>query len=299
MIGIVQHRRKVPAEVERALRAAVADAGIDRVAWVDVPKAKKARAAVSDLLGAGVATVIVAGGDGTVRAAAEALVGTGVPLAVLPTGTANLFAGALGLPSEPAGVVRAALSGSRRVLDTGRCNDRTFTVMAGVGVDAGMIHRADGASGLFGKKRLGFLSYVWAGITEARRRESFVADVRLDGEAFYTGPATCVLVGNLGDLQGDVKAFPDAAPDDGRLDVGVVTARGLRQWASLMVSTVRGRPGSSAYARLGQAREIDVRLDGEHRIELDGGTKGRRRCMVVGVRPASLVVCAAPAAGSG
>lgn len=291
MIGIVEHRRKVPAAAARALRDAVADAAPDAVEWVEVAKAKRARRAVDELVRAGAAAVVVAGGDGTVRAAAEALVDTGVALAVLPTGTANLFAAGLGLPSDPAAVIEAVMSGSRRVVDTGRCNDRTFTVMAGVGFDAGMIDRADGAPGLLGKKRLRSLSYYWAGLTEAHQRESFAVEVTVDGRPFHDGPATCVLVGNLGDLQGGLQAFPDASPDDGRLDVGIVTAEGLRQWGALLVSTARGGPASSAHASLGQGRAIDIRLTEEHRVELDGGSKGTSDHLAVRVRPASLIVC--------
>ena len=83
-----------------------------------------------------------------------------------------------------------------------------------------------------------------------------------------------MLVGNIGTLKAGVMAFPDASPTDGRLDVGVVTAAGLREWAAVLAKTVRRRPAESKHTTIGQGREIDVRLDGEHRFQLDGGTKG-------------------------
>jgi len=58
---------------------------------------------VANAVAEDVRTVIVCGGDGTVRAAAEALVDTGVALAVVPTGSANAFACGMALPTEPAG----------------------------------------------------------------------------------------------------------------------------------------------------------------------------------------------------
>ncbi|HEY5881192.1 MAG TPA: diacylglycerol kinase family protein [Nakamurella sp.] len=289
-IAVVEHRRKVSPSTRRALRTAVTDAGLEPVSWLTVPRARKARDAAAEAVAAGAGTVLVCGGDGTVRAAADALADTGVALAVLPTGTANLFAGGLGLPAEPAAVVELIVSGARRVLDTGLCNDRTFTVMAGVGLDAAMLDKADAAKGLLGKKRLGALSYFWAGVTEAHGQKPFDVDVTVDGAQFFRGPATCVLAGNLGELPGGISAFPDASPTDGLLDVGVVTAEGLRDWAALMVSSARGRQESSPHAQLGRGREIDVLLDGEHRIELDGGTKGTSDHLRIRVRPASLVV---------
>jgi len=178
MIGIVEHRGKTSAGSRRALRAAIDDAGLEPVRWVEVKKAKKAQAAVTDLVADGVQAVVVCGGDGTVRAAAQALLDTGVALAVLPTGTANLFAGGLGLATDPAAVVRSVRSGPRRTLDTGECNDRTFTVMAGTGVDAGMIDKADAARGPLGKKTIGALSYFWAGATEAHAQARRTARCR-------------------------------------------------------------------------------------------------------------------------
>ena len=58
---------------------------------------------------AGARMVVAAGGDGTVRACAEALAGTGVPLAIVPLGTANLTARALGVPSQDGRAVEAWL----------------------------------------------------------------------------------------------------------------------------------------------------------------------------------------------
>ena len=84
----------------------------------------------------------------------------------------------------------------------------------------------------------------------------------------------------------------DASATDGRLDVAVVTAAGLREWASLIISTARRRQGSSPHVRLAQGTQIDVRMDGEHRFELDGGTKGTTSHLKFQVRPRSLVVCA-------
>lgn len=291
VIGVVVHRGKTSARSRRALRAAIADAGVAPAEWVEVVKARKTQGAVADLVDAGVEAVVVCGGDGTVRAAAEALVDTGVPLAVVPSGTANLFAGGLGLPAEPVDVVRSVLSGPRRTLDTGQCNDRIFTVMAGTGLDAGMIDKADAARGPLGKKVLGSLSYFWAGVTEAHARAPFAVEVSVDDAPFFRGPATCVLVGNLGQLPGGIHAFPDASPTDGLLDVGVVTAEGLRAWASLMVSSARGRQAASPDAELTRGRQIDVRLEREQRIELDGGTKGSSDRLRIRVRPGSLVVC--------
>ena len=111
MIAVVEHRGKVSAATHRRLREVLTQAGLEPASWIRVPKARKATAAVAEAVRGGADTVLVCGGDGTVRAAAEALVDTGVALAVLPTGTANLFAAGLDLPTEPAAVVELVTSG--------------------------------------------------------------------------------------------------------------------------------------------------------------------------------------------
>ena len=72
---------------------------------------------VRDAVGAGIAMVFAAGGDGTVRACAQALACTGVPLAIVPLGTANLAARALGVPLRLDAALAAGFGG-RSVLVT-------------------------------------------------------------------------------------------------------------------------------------------------------------------------------------
>lgn len=285
-VAIVANEEKLSKTDAGTLRGCLAELGFDDVSWTAVTKGSAATKAVRRAVERGADRVIVAGGDGTVRAAVQALAGGDIPLAVMPTGTANLFAGALSLPTDPAGVVGAMASGNTRRIDTGVCNDLSFAVMAGTGLDAMMIDAADDQ-----KEQLGTLAYVKAGIAAARDRTPFVARVTVDGSRFFEGEATCVLVGNLGTLKGGVEAFPDASPTDGLLDVGVVTATGLREWGSVMVSAVRKKQTLSGHTHIGHGSDITVKLDGKHRFELDGGTKGTARKLVYSVRPSSLSVC--------
>ena len=77
------------------------------------------------------------------------------------------------------------------------------------------------------KERLGTIAYVGAAVRETRKRKMFEASVTVDGDVFYKGPASCVLIGNTGSLKGGIDAFPDASSTDGRLHVAVVSATGM------------------------------------------------------------------------
>src|SRR4029450_12737120 len=113
-------------------------------------------------------------------------------------------------------------------------NELRFAVMGGTGLDAAMIAQADDQ-----KSTLGTWAYVKAGVKEARKGHPAEAKVSVDGSLLFEGDVSCVLVGNLGRLKGGFIAFPDASPTDGVLDVAVLTASGLREWAAVMVSAVR------------------------------------------------------------
>src|SRR6202035_2054628 len=101
--------------------------------------------------------VLVWGGDGMVQRAVDTLAGSDVTLGVLPAGTANLFATNLGIVPRLESAVQVALHGRPRALDVGTLNGERFAVMAGAGLDAVMIGRADRRL----KDRLGRMAYVW------------------------------------------------------------------------------------------------------------------------------------------
>jgi diacylglycerol kinase (ATP) len=287
-VAVVANTQKISKRDVRRLKDELRGAGFDKSRWITIEKGSAATKATKKALDGGADVVLVCGGDGTVRAASQALAGTDAALAVLPSGTANLFASAMNLPDDPAGVVELIRSNERRTLDTGTCNGLTFNIMAGAGFDAAMIDSADDD-----KDRLGMVAYLRAGVKQAREREPFEMRVDVDDEHVFEGPASCVLVGNIGTLKGGVEAFPDASPTDGLLDVAVVTASGLRAWAGLMVSAVRGRQRLTPHADMWSGRSISVRTDAKHRFELDGGVKGRAKKLDFEVVPASLIVCAA------
>jgi diacylglycerol kinase family enzyme len=91
--------------------------------------------------------VVVLGGDGTVNEAVNGLVHSATTLSIVPGGSANVFARALGMspsPVEAASELLDALRADRRrIVNLGRADDRYFTFAAGLGVDAEIIHRVE------------------------------------------------------------------------------------------------------------------------------------------------------------
>ncbi len=286
-IAVVANTQKFIGKDVRRLRGSLAAAGFTDMRWYDVEKGSESKTAAAKAMKKGATTIVVCGGDGSVRAASEAMVGTDVALAVVPSGTANLFASGLELPTDIDDIVELIARGDRRSIDTGVCNGLTFNVMAGSGFDVAMLNDAEQS-----KERLGTIAYVGAAVRETRNRKMFHTEVTVDDKNFYEGPASCVLLGNTGSLKGGIEAFPDASPIDGRLHVAVVTATGVREWAHLMLTAVLRKQQWSGSAEIADGTEITVKFDRKRSFELDGGVKGKEKKLDFEIRPRSLVVCA-------
>jgi YegS/Rv2252/BmrU family lipid kinase len=283
---VIAHSRKELGGGLGALRDALEDQGVDQPLWREVPKSKFAPKEVAKLLEAGVDLLFVWGGDGMVQRCVDAVRGAPVTLAILPAGTANLFASNLGIPHDLEEAVRIGFTGRHRALDVGVVNGERFAVMAGTGVDALMIREAD--AGL--KDKLGRLGYVITGV-KAARHDPVRARVEIDGRRWFKGDASAVLVGNMGDVIGGISAFPEARPDDGRLNVGVVTADGLLDWARVLGKTAVGNTAASPFVQTTTATKIVVELDANTPYELDGGDRPKTKRLKFRIKPAAISVC--------
>jgi diacylglycerol kinase (ATP) len=275
------------------LRRELERAGIGDPLWYEVPKSKKARAAVKQALADGAELVFAWGGDGLVQRCIDVLAGSEVPLAVFPAGTSNLLATNLKLPVEIREAVAVGLGGDRRRIDVGRFNGERFAVMAGSGIDAAMIRDADGSL----KDRLGRVAYVWAGLKHLRSKP-FGVEVEVDGVSWFKGDVTSVLVGNLGRLFGAIEVFGDARPDDGKLEVGVITADGFTQWARTAARTMVAPADTSPFVQATKATSVKVRLTRKVLYELDGGDRTKTKSFKVKVEPAAVTLCVPPASAA-
>jgi YegS/Rv2252/BmrU family lipid kinase len=285
-VGVVAHAAKRLGGGLAELRETLAAYGIDDPPWREVAKSKHVPDQVADLADHGVDLLFVWGGDGTVQRAIDALVGRPVTLAILPAGTANLLARNLGLPDELESCVRIGLHGPRRALDVGKINGEHFAVMAGAGLDALMIRDSD--SGL--KDAVGKLGYVWTGMKNVRL-EPVPMRIEVEGAPWFRDAASCVLVGNVGRVLGGLSVFPDARPDDGRLEIGVVTARGAWEWSRTLGRAATGDVGASPFVQTTSGTSFEVRMDTPMPYELDGGDRKAKKKLTIKVKPAAITVC--------
>jgi YegS/Rv2252/BmrU family lipid kinase len=273
--------------------AALAAAGWPEPMWLLTTPEDPGCGMAQQAVDSGVEVVFVCGGDGTVMACAAVLAGTQVALAVLPSGTGNLLATNLDLPTDVVAGVAIATSGHRRRIDVGAVENADtasghrgcFTVMAGMGFDAQLLDST--ADRL--KKQLGSAAYVLAALRHLRQRRIRV-DIRIDGADPIRRRVRTVLVGNVGRLQGGIQLLPDALPDDGWLDVAVLTPRTLRHWLWLAAGVI-GRKRNVPSMQTYRARTVEVLSDRQQPRELDGDVIAPARSLTVTIRANALTVC--------
>ena len=157
--------------------------------------------------------------------------------------------------------------------------------MAGVGCGAAMM--ADAPEGL--KARLGWPAYV---VSAARHLSDhpMTVGLRLDDGERLTRRAQTVLVGNVGRLQGGILLLPDAEPDDGVLDVVVISPRHPVEWIRVGTRVLVRRRGGDRRVERFRARRVEVRAMEEQPMQLDGDFVGRASRFVAEVEPRALLL---------
>lgn len=259
-------------------------------------------AAGSRAMAAGAGLVVAIGGDGTVAALAGDLAGTRIPLAIIPGGTGNVLASALGIPNSPSRAIEALATAERRSIDLGSASlvgvadeppvERLFAVAAGVGWDARVMAATAGSH----KRHLGKLAYWMAalGLVGELRPTGYVIDV---DQRHYEVEATVALVANAGELiPGRVRPRLPIVPDDGLLDLLVLRvaslAGGVRGALELLDRTeLGGSPSGQAFRARG--RSIRVVADPAQPRQVDGDGYGTGP-LEVAIRPGALDVLVPP-----
>ena len=285
--AVIVNPTKVPDMdlLRRTIDAGLADAGWPEPQWFETTPEDAGRGQAAEAVEKGAELVFACGGDGTVMAVVTALAGTDVAMAVLPAGTGNLLAANLGLATDAATGIEVALEGGRKRIDVGVVEDHCFAVMAGMGFDAQMLEGTSETA----KKRIGWLAYVGGAVKYLRNRPMRVRIVLDGGTPMPRRPRT-VIVGNVGRLQGGVRLLSEASPDDGKLDVAILSPRTLGHWVTLGWAVIRRRqriPRMEVY----RAERVEIISNHVEPRQLDGDLIEPGRTMKIHVRHRALLLC--------
>jgi YegS/Rv2252/BmrU family lipid kinase len=240
--------------------------GVEAEVWRTAAPGDAARLAMTN---GSEETIFVLGGDGTVMEVVGALANSGRAVGILPGGTGNQLARLLGIPLDVGAAVRALhrQKTETRLLDLGRLADgRHFAITAGVGMDAAMIA---GASPL-AKRWIGVGAYLLSAVGPAFAARSFPVRVEADGQVFER-EAALAMIANVGAVMGGrFSLAPGATPDDGMLDVCILSPRGFVDGTALAVRMLRQDFRDDPRWLFARAREVRIEAPAGTPAQADG-----------------------------
>lgn len=281
-----RHRPVGPAVVDRLGAAGHDVVPLQRGSHAELLTACRAE------LAAGADALVVVGGDGMVSLGVGLVAETGTPLGIVPAGTGNDFARALGIPyDDPAAALDqlvGLLDGEPRVVDALRVTHGGGETWVAGGVSAGFDAFVNETANRIRRPR-GRLRYDVALALELVRLRQVEYEVTVDGETRSVA-GTLVSVGNARSVGGGITLLPDARIDDGRLDLLVVDRLTRTQFLRLFPRVSKGTHGDDPRVRLSRAER--VRIDAPGVIAYGDGERIGPLPVDVGVVPGALRVFA-------
>ena len=253
---------------------AIEAAGFGVVCCVDPPNQFDFGDVPNDL-----STIVVIGGDGTLRAVVDRLLRLiGVaeipPILVIGFGTANLMQAHLRLKYDRRSLAArvVALIEARRTthIDVGVAGDQAFLLMASCGFDAGVVHALS-------RLRAGpitKLSYLLPGLDRLRSLEFTPLTVEVDGVVLHTDRPAQVFVGNVAEYGTGFPVLDQADSSDGLLDVCVIPCDDHAALARLAWHVMRGEHRLLPDVRYARGRDIFIHAAKPHSVQIDGEPAG-------------------------
>lgn len=263
-------------------------------------RAGEASALAERLANDGVGLVIAAGGDGTIGEVADGLLRARLrpDLGIIPVGTGIDFPRSLGLGSTPAEALDIIASGRRRVIDAGRVSyvgddgqpgSRHVINIASLGL-SGPTVRAVNAAKATG--RSGKFTFLFHTLAQLLRYQPQGVRVRFDDGETVEERIAVAAVANGKYFGAGLMVAPDAALDDGLLDVVVVRAASRLRLMRVLSTAYDGGHRSSPLCTFRRCRSVSIEplRDGDEvLIDIDGESPGRAP-MRVDILPGALTL---------
>lgn len=246
--------------------------------------------------------VLAYGGDGTLSQVVNGVMDTKGQsrVGVIPGGTANVWAGEIGVPTDPVKAALSLVNSEPRKVDVGHVDilgldfPRTeeaqgknghkkkmkpikgsakakhhFLLMAGLGIDAAIMGNVSKPL----KYRIGPLAVGLSAAKELPSQHPFPIEIRSstdDSEPLWRGEALQVVIGNTRRYGDIAEMTPNAYIDDGVLDVCVVTAGDPLTTMQQITSLLLRKKPDNLTAEYFHGAHLYIRVPASVPMQLDG-----------------------------
>ncbi len=231
--------------------------------------------------------VVAIGGDGTVNETASALVNTKTALGIIPVGSGNGLARALGIPLMMRRAIKVITRGEIRFIDVGMVENRYFFATAGMGFDAVLGKRFDDA------KIRGPAPYYFYGVQEFFRYRAPRYEIKFEGNTIKKN-ALIVAVANSKQYGNNVIIAPSAEPDDGLLDLAVVDDVNLLSTLYYLPTLFSGKIEKTPIFKIYRSTQFEVFREFPAPYTLDGEVYEGDRHLSCSLLPKALKVITSP-----
>ncbi|HZJ83487.1 MAG TPA: diacylglycerol kinase family protein [Clostridia bacterium] len=197
--------------------------------------------------------IISVGGDGTLLEVANGLLGSDMSLGLLPAGSGNDFARALGIPSNIGAALELLNEPKTRLIDVANFQDMFFVNVASVGFDAEIIRDLlkikrfiPGRASYYAAILLKFFTYKFKNISVT------LDDLKFKEKIFLLAIANGTHYG------GGMKVNPNGSLDDGYLDVIIINSLPRYKIPFLMTKFIKGKYQDLPFVKTYRCKKVTV-----------------------------------------
>lgn len=236
--------------------------------------------------------VFVLGGDGTVSEAVNGLMlhESKLPLGIIPLGTVNNVARAVGIPMNPEKAIDSLEQLTVQQIDVGKLNDRFFISSTSVGPIPESVQEVD----VDMKTKFGVFAYLIEGIKALKNDETYTFELDIDGEK-WTAEYSLLLIAMSNFVGGVGTIIPEAAIDDGLIHLVTLKETTAKEKLSLVPELFQNKEYTKDQLEHRSFKKARIRLvediDKEINCTVDGD-KGQTFPLEIEVLPQALSVFA-------
>ena len=211
--------------------------------------------------------LVACGGDGTLNEVVSGMAGSDVPLLVIPGGTSNVLAREIGLPRDLPACAALLRRGAIRRISLGRAGDRRFVLMAGIGVDAGIV----AASNSRLKRHFGEGAFWLAGFQQLAQYHFLPFDLIVDGKPHR---GTFALISKARNYGGPFQLTPQANLFSNQFAICLFQSQKRWRYLYYLSQVARGKHTGLPDVVMLKGRTIEAAGSAKVQVQIDGELLG-------------------------